>query len=71
VVILRLRLGHTYLTHGYLLRKELAPVCDTCHVPLTVDSDENFRKLSGKFPEILPGKVSTVESFPNAVFVQI
>jgi hypothetical protein len=28
-------------------------------------------KISGNFPEILPGKVSTVESFPNAIFVQI
>jgi ribonuclease HI len=37
VVIHRLRFGHTHHTHGYLLRKELAPVCDTCHVPLTVE----------------------------------
>jgi hypothetical protein len=37
VVIHRLRFGHTHLTHGYLLRRELAPVCYTCHVPLTVE----------------------------------
>jgi hypothetical protein len=37
VVIYRLRFGHTYLTHGYLLKKEFAPVCDTCHAPLTVE----------------------------------
>jgi ribonuclease HI len=37
VVIRRLRFGHTHLTHGYLHRKELAPVCDSCHVPLTVE----------------------------------
>jgi hypothetical protein len=37
VVIHRLRLGHTTPTHCYLLRKELAPVCDTCHVLITVE----------------------------------
>jgi hypothetical protein len=37
VVIHRLRFGHTHLTHGYLLRRELAPVCDTCHVLFTVE----------------------------------
>ena len=37
VIIHRLRVGHTHLTHSYLLRKELAPMCDVCSTPLTVE----------------------------------
>ena len=36
VVLCRLRIGHTYATHGYLLRGEERPVCPRCCVPLTV-----------------------------------
>ena len=32
----RVRIGHTYLTHNYLLSGENQPVCVTCQVPLTV-----------------------------------
>jgi hypothetical protein len=32
----RLRIGHTRLTHGHLLRGEEGPVCRNCGVPLTV-----------------------------------
>lgn len=32
----RLRIGHTFLTHGYLLRNEDQPQCTTCNTPLTV-----------------------------------
>ena len=32
----RLRIGHTRLTHGYLLRGEQRPLCNECIVPLTV-----------------------------------
>ena len=37
VIIHRLRLGHTHLTHSYLLKKEPPPVCDCGHTPLTVE----------------------------------
>jgi hypothetical protein len=39
VIIHRLRLEHTHLTHLYLLEKELPPVCDCdCgHTPLTIE----------------------------------
>ncbi|KAJ4431780.1 hypothetical protein ANN_20385 [Periplaneta americana] len=37
VLLTRLRIGHCYLTHGHLLRGELQPECDMCHVPLTVE----------------------------------
>ena len=37
VVIHRLRVGHSHLTHSYLLKKELPPVCDGCGTSLTVE----------------------------------
>lgn len=36
IVINRIRLGHTRLTHSYLLTKTEPPTCDTCQKPLTV-----------------------------------
>ena len=36
VVFTRLRLGHTQLTHGYLLQKRPSPECEFCEVRLTV-----------------------------------
>ena len=36
VTICRLRLGHTLLTHGFLLQKTPAPICVACNVPLSV-----------------------------------
>ena len=35
-VLNRLHIGHSYLTHSFLLRKEEAPVCVACNVVLTV-----------------------------------
>jgi hypothetical protein len=37
ILIHRLRVGHTYLTRSYLLRRETLPECDFCHVRLTVE----------------------------------
>ena len=36
VMLCRLRIGHTYATHGHILRGEEKPVCPRCRVPLTV-----------------------------------
>jgi hypothetical protein len=36
ILIHRLRVGHTYLPHSYLLRRETPPECDFCYVRLTV-----------------------------------
>jgi len=36
VVLARARIGHTHLTHGYLVRREIAPECYACDCPLTV-----------------------------------
>ena len=37
IVIHRLRVGHTHLTHSYRLNKEPPPDCEACHCPLTVE----------------------------------
>lgn len=38
IVIRRLRIGHTHLTHDHIFTKEEPPVCDPCYsVPLTVE----------------------------------
>lgn len=36
VVITRLRIGHTRLTHSYLLNREVAPECIPCFTPFTI-----------------------------------
>ena len=36
VMICRLRIGHTRVTHSYLMNREVEPFCDDCLVPLTV-----------------------------------
>ena len=36
MVLAHLRIGHTYLTHSYLLRGEPPPECISCQEPLTV-----------------------------------
>jgi len=36
IIIRRLRIGHTYLTHGHLLREEAPSQCLACQVDLTV-----------------------------------
>ena len=35
-VLNRLHIGHSYLTHSFILKKEEAPVCAACNVVLTV-----------------------------------
>ena len=36
MVYTRLKIGHTYLTHKYLLAGEPQPMCHSCNAPLTV-----------------------------------
>ena len=33
----RLRIGHTWLTHHYILEGQRPPECDQCHVPISVE----------------------------------
>ena len=35
-VLSRLHIGHSYLTHSFILRKEEAPVCVACSAVITV-----------------------------------
>ena len=35
-VLARVRIGHSYITHSYLLKKEDQPQCVACNSPLTV-----------------------------------
>ena len=37
IVFTRARLGHTYITHGFLLRGENIPECVSCRAQLTVE----------------------------------
>ena len=37
VILTRLRIGHTKLTHGHLMEGRVAPYCNSCIVPLTVE----------------------------------
>ena len=37
IVLSRIRIGHTYLTHAYLLKGETAPQCTCCNQLLTVN----------------------------------
>ena len=36
IVLNRLHIGHSYLTHSFILRKEEAPVCVACNTVITV-----------------------------------
>uniref|UniRef100_A0A8D8WF61 Uncharacterized protein n=1 Tax=Cacopsylla melanoneura TaxID=428564 RepID=A0A8D8WF61_9HEMI len=36
VSLTRIRIGHTNLTHCFLMKKEPPPVCEVCTCPLTV-----------------------------------
>jgi len=34
--ITRTRIGHSFLTHSYLISKEPQPICEPCHTALTI-----------------------------------
>jgi RNase H len=68
VVLTRLRIGHTYLTQGYLLRGEDPSLCDVCGVTVTVKhiltectkykDERNLFKLKSTLREILTDDAS-------------
>lgn len=37
VILARLRIGHTRLSHSYLINREPRPICDLCQVPICID----------------------------------
>ncbi len=53
VIIPRLHIGHTHITHSHLLKGEDSPVCLTCKVPLTVKhifiNCDRFRQICPKY----------------------
>lgn len=59
VAITRLRIGHTKLTHGYLISKENQPLCETCQTQLTVQhllincKKFNNQRTASKTPQVL------------------
>ena len=57
VVLSRIRIGHTRLTHSYLMKNEEPPRCSFCKVRLTVQHImEKCRKLKNLREELLPGE---------------
>ena len=36
VILCRLRLGHTRITHGYLMSQTNRTMCDLCHIPISM-----------------------------------
>ena len=45
-VMARLRIGHTWITHSYLLKKEDQPVCHACDSPFTVKQNAQILLIS-------------------------
>ena len=57
VVLCRIRIGHTRLTHSYLMKNEEPPRCSFCKVRLTVQHIlEKCRKLKHLREKYLPGE---------------
>ena len=42
VVLCRARIGHTYVTHSYILKKDPPPQCEDCQCILMVRSDKKW-----------------------------
>src|SRR3989441_7366721 len=53
VVLHRARIGHTFLTHSYLLKKENSSDCSSCHCLLTVQhiliDCPNYQHIRAKY----------------------
>lgn len=53
VILCRLRIGHTHMTHNFLLRKENKPLCEECGQQLTINhvllSCTRFEMLRKKY----------------------
>ena len=37
VILTRLRIGHCHFSHGFILRNETPPICDSCQTVLSVE----------------------------------
>ena len=56
VIISRLRIGHTHITHWHLQKGEDSPICSTCKVPLTVKHSHKLWLVQTNSPKTLPNK---------------
>ena len=45
VVLARLRIGHSFITHSYLLKGEEQPTCVPCDTPFTIKHTRVVRKV--------------------------
>ena len=70
VLIHRLRVGHTYLTHSHLLHRENPPECDVCRLPLTV---EHILITCSKYNDVSQTQftVSSLEELFSKVSIRI
>nr|CAI5841440.1 unnamed protein product [Callosobruchus analis]CAI5841442.1 unnamed protein product [Callosobruchus analis] len=73
VRIHRLRLGHTYITHSYILSGEAPPICEWCDVTLTVkhilcecEELRNYRHIY-HMPDNLKECLSTKNQIKNTL----
>ena len=63
VVLFRLKLGHSYLTHSYLLNGEPPPECVTCNCRLTISHiliaciEYDFFQIDFIFNNVSPNKI--------------
>ncbi|KAJ4426839.1 hypothetical protein ANN_26638 [Periplaneta americana] len=62
VLLTRLRIGHCHLTHGHLLRDELQPKYDICHVPLKTE----LRQEHGRIWAVVKRHVDKMTTVPLA-----
>lgn len=70
VVLCRLRIGHTRLTHGYLMSRDTQAICRSCGVHLTIkhilteclayQNERNKFKILGTLDEILSNSAGKV-----------
>lgn len=70
-ILTRLRIGHTYLTHGHYAKKEDPAICRTCSEPITVshiliecrlyETERRNYKLGNSLHELLGNDTSTLE----------
>ncbi len=65
VVLARIRLGHTYLTHSYLLNREDQPECVGCACPLTVQHIRidcvKFTYMQNRFSMLQTWNISSIQ----------
>ena len=68
-VMTRLRIGHTWITHSYLLKKEDQPFCHACDNPFTVKhilvECSDFTHIRNKYYT-----TTDVHTFPRGWFLQ-